>query len=171
MGRNHRIMDWNPEDTAAWEAGDNKIARRNLVCTVAGHHVAFSIWTLWSVMALFMPMPVYGFSATDKLLLSAVATLVGACARIPYTLRRQWSRAKSGSLIGNCSAVGALGGVGINLALRESYLRSATETSAYWMFLASYVVAAILTWKMYVRRPVSASDAPNLVLTAEPARL
>ena len=37
--------------------------------------------------------------------------------------RRQWSRAMSGSLIGICSAVGALGGVGINLALRESYLQ------------------------------------------------
>jgi MFS transporter, NNP family, nitrate/nitrite transporter len=55
---------------------------------------------------------------------------------------RHWSRAKSGSLIGICSAVGALGGFGINLALRESYLRSGSETSAYWIFLASYVVTA-----------------------------
>src|ERR1700722_7454804 len=465
MGRNHRITDWNPEDTAAWEGGNSAIARRNLLCTVAGDHVAFSIWSLWSVMALLMPASVYGFSAGDKLLLGAVATLVGACARIPYTLgiaafggrnwttlsafilliptggtivllanpglplwpyavcagltglgggnyaaslanvnafypqrlkgtalainagvgnlgvaviqligllvlataghkapywvcavylvllavvgiasalfmdnldhgielnhmrsilfdrdtwvisllyictfgswigfsfafgqvlqvnflangestahaslhaaeiafvgpllgslariyggrladrrsgsrvtlgvlggmilgagvlagistlddrsgttpstavigyiigfmvlfvlsgmgngsvfklipsvfearsrsldaseaeRRQWSRAKSGSLIGICSAVGALGGVAINLALRESYLRSGTETSAYWLFLASYVVAAILTWMMYVRRPVSAPDAPNSLLTAEPARV
>ena len=86
MGRNHRITDWNPEDTAAWEAGNKKIARRNLLCTIAGDHVAFSIWTLWPVMALFMPESVYGFSAGDKLLLGAVATLVGGCARIPYTL-------------------------------------------------------------------------------------
>jgi NNP family nitrate/nitrite transporter-like MFS transporter len=453
--RNHRLTDWNPEDAAAWEDGNNKIARRNLLCTVAGDHVAFSIWSLWSVMALFMPASVYGFSAGDKLLLGAVATLVGGCARIPYTLgiakfggrnwttfsafvlliptvgtivllanpglplwpfvlcaaltglgggnyaaslanvnafypqrlkgtalainagvgnlgvaviqligllvlataghqapywvcavylvlltivgiaaalfmdnldhgvepnhmrsilfdrdtwaismlyictfgswigfsftfgqvlqvnflangetarhaslhaaqiafvgpllgslariyggrladriggsrvtlgvlggmilgagllvgistvddhnpgaasaamigyvvgfmilfilsgmgngsvfklipsvfeqrsgsldlseeqRRQWSRAMSGSLIGICSAVGALGGVGINLALRESYVRSGTETSAYWLFLASYVVSAILTWMMYVRRPVSAPTMPG----------
>jgi MFS transporter, NNP family, nitrate/nitrite transporter len=86
MGRNHRIRDWNPEDTAAWKAGNAKIARRNLLCTVAGDHVAFSIWTLWSVMALFMPASVYGFSAGDKLLLGAVATLAGGLARIPYTL-------------------------------------------------------------------------------------
>ncbi|MEB4208970.1 nitrate/nitrite transporter [Mycobacterium sp. 94-17] len=86
MGRNHRIVDWNPEDTAAWKAGNNKIALRNLLCTIAGDHVAFSIWTLWPVMALFMPPSVYGFSAGDKLLLGAVATLVGGCARIPYTL-------------------------------------------------------------------------------------
>ena len=86
MGRNHHITEWNPEDTAAWESGNNTIARRNLLCTVAGDHVAFSIWSLWSVMALFMPASVYGFSAGDKLLLGAVATLVGGCARIPYTL-------------------------------------------------------------------------------------
>ncbi len=86
MGRNHRITDWNPEDAAAWEAGNKNIARRNMLCTVAGDHVAFSIWTLWPVMTLFMPASVYGFSAGDKLLLGAVATLVGGCARIPYTL-------------------------------------------------------------------------------------
>jgi MFS transporter, NNP family, nitrate/nitrite transporter len=86
MRRNHRITDWNAEDAAAWEAGNKDIARRNLLCTVAGDHVAFSIWSLWSVMALFMPASVYGFSAGDKLLLGAVATLVGGCARIPYTL-------------------------------------------------------------------------------------
>jgi len=83
---NHRITDWNPDDTAAWAAGNNRIARRNLLCTVAGDHVAFSIWSLWSVMALFMPASVYGFSTGDKLLLGAVATLVGGCVRIPYTL-------------------------------------------------------------------------------------
>jgi MFS transporter, NNP family, nitrate/nitrite transporter len=77
----------------------------------------------------------------------------------------------SGSLIGFCAAVGALGGVGINLALRESYLRSGTETSAYWLFLASYLVAAILTWTTYVRRPVCGPNVPGSALEAEPARV
>lgn len=465
MSRSHRLKDWNPEDAAAWEGGNNKIARRNLLCTMAGDHVAFSIWTLWSVMVLFMPASVYGFSAGDKLLLGAVATLAGGCARIPYTMgitafggrnwttfsafvlliptagtiallanpglplwpyvmcaaltglgggnyaaslanvnafypqrlkgtalainagvgnlgvaviqlvgllvlatagheapywvcavylvllsavgiaaalfmdnldhggepnhmrsilferdtwvisllyictfgswigfsftfgqvlavnflangetprhaslhaaqiafvgpllgslariyggrladriggsrvtlgvlagmtlaaamlvaistvdgrdagatsaamigyvigfmilfilsgmgngsvfklipsvfdarsrsldvdeaqRRRWARAKSGSLIGICSAVGALGGVGINLALRESYLRNGTETAAYWLFLGSYVVSAILTWMIYVRRPASARGVPDSVPDPKPARV
>lgn len=84
--RARRIADWNPEDAAAWDGGNKSIARRNLLCTIAGDHVAFSIWTLWPVMALFMPQSVYGFSAGDKLLLGAVATLVGGAARIAYTL-------------------------------------------------------------------------------------
>ncbi|OBB62177.1 MFS transporter [Mycobacterium sp. 852013-51886_SCH5428379] len=82
----HRITDWDPEDVVAWEAGNKFIARRNLIWSVAAEHIGFSVWSIWSVMVLFMPESVYGFSAGDKFLLGATATLVGACLRIPYTL-------------------------------------------------------------------------------------
>ena len=42
--------------------------------------------------------------------------------------RVAWSRAMSGALIGFAGAIGALGGVGINLALRQSYLTSHSAT-------------------------------------------
>jgi MFS transporter, NNP family, nitrate/nitrite transporter len=83
--RSHLISAWDPEDTAAWEAGNKNIARRNLIWSVAAEHVGFSIWSIWSVMVLFMPASVYGFSAGDKFLLGATATFVGACLRFPYT--------------------------------------------------------------------------------------
>ncbi len=82
----HRITEWDPEDVVAWEAGNKKIARRNLIWSVVAEHIGFSVWSLWSVMVLFMPQAVYHFSAGDKFLLGATATLVGACLRIPYTL-------------------------------------------------------------------------------------
>ncbi|CDO86554.1 MFS transporter [Mycobacterium triplex] len=85
LGRSHVLSNWDPEDTAAWEAGNDKIARRNLIWSVAAEHIGFSVWSLWSVMVLFMPASVYGFSAGDKFLLGATATLVGACLRFPYT--------------------------------------------------------------------------------------
>jgi NNP family nitrate/nitrite transporter-like MFS transporter len=84
-GRSHVLLDWDPEDTAAWEDGNSRIARRNLIWSVIAEHVGFSIWSIWSVMVLFMPASVYGFSAGDKFLLAATATLVGACLRFPYT--------------------------------------------------------------------------------------
>ncbi|MGV0627716.1 MFS transporter, partial [Mycolicibacter minnesotensis] len=70
--------------------------------------------------------------------------------------RRSWARGMSGALIGFAGAVGALGGVGINLALRQSYLANGSATAAFWIFLAGYVVAAALTWLRYVRRPIIA---------------
>jgi NNP family nitrate/nitrite transporter-like MFS transporter len=76
--------------------------------------------------------------------------------------RVAWSRAMSGALIGFAGAIGALGGVGINLALRQSYLSSHSATSAFWIFLAFYVLASVVTWVMYVRRPApSRVDAPG----------
>lgn len=85
MGRSHLITDWDPEDVAAWEAGNKNIARRNLIWSVIAEHIGFSVWSLCSVMVLFMPGSVYGLSAGDKFLLGATATLVGACLRFPYT--------------------------------------------------------------------------------------
>jgi NNP family nitrate/nitrite transporter-like MFS transporter len=86
VARTHIIADWDPEDVVAWREGNNVIARRNLIWSNLNGHVAFSIWYLWSVMVLFMPQQVYGFSTGDKLLLAATATLVGALVRIPYTM-------------------------------------------------------------------------------------
>ncbi|ORB44242.1 MFS transporter [Mycobacterium paraseoulense] len=85
MTRSHDILDWNPEDTKAWEDGNKAVAHRNMAWSIATDHVAFGVWSLWSVLVLFMPESVYGFSASDKFLLVAVNTLVGALMRIPYT--------------------------------------------------------------------------------------
>jgi NNP family nitrate/nitrite transporter-like MFS transporter len=86
VARSHTITGWNPEDRAAWEAGGKAVARRNLVWSVAAEHVGFSVWSLWSVMVLFMPQSVYGLTAGDKFLIAATATLVGSALRLPYTM-------------------------------------------------------------------------------------
>jgi NNP family nitrate/nitrite transporter-like MFS transporter len=77
--------------------------------------------------------------------------------------RRLWARVRSGTLIGFAGAFGALGGVGINLVLRQSYDRAGTETPAFWIFLGCYVAAAILSWARYVR--VQDKAAPAAVQT------
>lgn len=101
MARRRRIADWDPEDADAWLAGNFVIARRNLFWSIVTVHVASSISYLWSVMALFMPQSVYGFSIGDKLLLGTAAALVGVLVRMPYAIAitkfggRNWTVASS----------------------------------------------------------------------------
>jgi MFS transporter, NNP family, nitrate/nitrite transporter len=67
------------------------VARRNLVFSVLAEHVGFSVWSLWSVFALFLT-PAYGISpdprtaAAEKFLLTTLPTVLGSVLRVPYTL-------------------------------------------------------------------------------------
>ncbi|MGH4032798.1 nitrate/nitrite transporter [Actinomycetota bacterium Odt1-20B] len=80
-----RIERWDPEDEHFWShEGGEKVARRNLAFSVLSEHIGFSIWTLWSVMVLFMG-PEYGIDPAGKFFLVSMATLVGAVVRVPYT--------------------------------------------------------------------------------------
>ncbi|SDN36531.1 nitrate/nitrite transporter [Streptomyces wuyuanensis] len=78
------IEQWDPEDETFWREKGERIARRNLLFSVLSEHIGFSIWTLWSVMVLFMG-PEYGVDPAGKFFLIATATLVGAVIRVPYT--------------------------------------------------------------------------------------
>jgi MFS transporter, NNP family, nitrate/nitrite transporter len=86
LTRDRNIEHWDAEDVEAWEAGGKQIAKRNLVWSIFAEHVGFSVWSIWSVMVLFMPQATYGIDAAGKFYLVAVPTLVGAVMRIPYTV-------------------------------------------------------------------------------------
>ena len=80
----HWIDDWRPEDGEFWRDKGSRIARRNLWFSVLSEHIGFSVWSLWSVLVLFLG-PQYGISPAQKFLLTALPTLVGAVLRLPYT--------------------------------------------------------------------------------------
>lgn len=98
------IEHWDPEDEAFWNETGERVARRNLWFSVLSEHIGFSIWTLWSVMVLFMG-PEYGLSAADKFTIVSMATLVGAIVRVPYTFAvavfggRNWTIVSAGLLL------------------------------------------------------------------------
>ncbi len=80
-----RIESWDPEDPAFWAAAGRGIARRNMWTSVFAEHIGFCVWSLWSVLVLFMtPKNGFAVSTADKFLLTSLVTLVGALVRPGY---------------------------------------------------------------------------------------
>jgi NNP family nitrate/nitrite transporter-like MFS transporter len=84
-------MTWDPEDAGFWARTGARVARRNLIFSIFAEHVGFSVWSLWSVLVLFLT-PGYGIShdlktaAAEKFLLTTLPTALGSGLRIPYAL-------------------------------------------------------------------------------------
>ena len=101
------VDEWEPENPAFWEATGKKVARRNLIVSILAEHIGFSIWTMWSVLVLFLGIK-YGFpgpknvgkvmfeghlvtkadvahAAADKFLLISIPAAIGSFVRLPYT--------------------------------------------------------------------------------------
>ena len=103
--RDRWIDDWRPEDEQFWAETGERVARRNLTFSVLSEHIGFSVWTMWSVLVLFLG-PAYGFTPADKFLLTIVPALVGSVLRLPYTVAvakfggRNWTVATAAALVG-----------------------------------------------------------------------
>jgi NNP family nitrate/nitrite transporter-like MFS transporter len=65
------------------------------------------------------------------------------------------ARRLSNAVIGIAGAIGAAGGVLVNIAFRQSFLDTGTGDNAYLAFLAYYLVCAVLTWAVYIRPSTS----------------
>jgi MFS transporter, NNP family, nitrate/nitrite transporter len=63
------------------------------------------------------------------------------------------ARRVSGAVIGIAGAIGAFGGVLVNLAFRQSFLTDGSADAAYLAFIAFYALCVGVTWAVYLRRP------------------
>ena len=103
----HWIDDWRPEEPGFWTAIGSAVARRNLVFSIFSEHIGFSVWTMWSVLVLFLG-PKYGIDPAGKFLLTAVPALAGSVLRLPYTFAvakfggRNWTAFSAALLIVPC---------------------------------------------------------------------
>jgi NNP family nitrate/nitrite transporter-like MFS transporter len=61
------------------------------------------------------------------------------------------ARRLSGAVIGIAGAIGAFGGVLVNLAFRQSFLAYKTADAAYLSFIAFYALCVLVTWAVYLR--------------------
>src|SRR5690242_13790608 len=102
--KGHWIDEWRPEDPAFWDNGGKQIAKRNLVFSIFSEHIGFSVWSLWSVLVLFLG-PAYHVDPAGKFLLTTVPTALGAALRLPYTFAvarfggRNWTMVSAALLL------------------------------------------------------------------------
>ncbi len=69
---------------------------------------------------------------------------------------------RSGALIGLAGAIGALGGVGVNLAFRQSFLSLGNANGAYLAFIGCYAICMAVTWFWFIRpRPAPLAGCLN----------
>jgi NNP family nitrate/nitrite transporter-like MFS transporter len=61
------------------------------------------------------------------------------------------ARRMAGAAMGIIGAVGAFGGVLVNLAFRQSFLTYRTGDVAYVAFIVFYAVCTAITWAVYIR--------------------
>jgi MFS transporter, NNP family, nitrate/nitrite transporter len=69
-----------------------------------------------------------------------------------------WARRISGAVIGIAGAIGAFGGLLINLAFRASFQSTKSGTPAFWAFVAFYAVCFVVTYVVYMRNAKAATD-------------
>jgi NNP family nitrate/nitrite transporter-like MFS transporter len=128
------ISYWDPEDEAFWTATGQRIARRNLVWSIVVEHIGFSIWLLWSAVAVSLPAAGFRFSVDQLFWLVALPNLVGSVMRLPYTAAvarfggRNWTTVSSALLL---VPVGLM-----TLCVLD-------PTTPYWMFVLAAITAGL----------------------------
>ncbi|MBO0878128.1 MAG: MFS transporter, partial [Pseudonocardia sp.] len=126
------------------------------VCILASGRSSLALFTV-GFIGLFVFSGV-GNGSTYKMIpaiyrAKALAS-VGAGSAVAVDTEAALLRARriAGAAIGIISAVGALGGLLINLAFRESFAAANSGVPAFYGFLACYVVCAAITHLVYQRR-------------------
>jgi MFS transporter, NNP family, nitrate/nitrite transporter len=100
------IEEYHPEDPAFWKSSAGRpVARRNLGWSILAENIGFSVWQMFSIATAVLAAIGYGFTADQLFWLVAVAGLVGALLRVPYTFMpallggRNWTIVSAALLI------------------------------------------------------------------------
>src|SRR5262249_48777735 len=62
-----------------------RVATRNLIFSIVAQHLAFSLWVIWSAVAVSLPAAGFHFSVNQLFWLVSVPNLLGSALRLPYT--------------------------------------------------------------------------------------
>jgi len=120
------LSHWDVEDPAFWSATGRRIAKRNLWISIPSLLLAFSVWMLFSVGAVFLPQIGFKFTESQLFWLVALPGLSGATLRIFYSFLvpifggRNWTVVSTASLLIPC--------LGFGLAVQN-------PATPYWVFV------------------------------------
>jgi NNP family nitrate/nitrite transporter-like MFS transporter len=79
------IEEWKPETGSFWAGTGRRVATRNLVFSIFAEHLAFSLWSIWSVVVVSLPAAGFHFSISQLFWLVSMPNLLGSALRVPYT--------------------------------------------------------------------------------------
>lgn len=81
----HYLSDWNPEDISYWNSKGKYVANRNLIVSIPCLLLAFSVWFIWSAVAVKLNSVGFNFTTDQLFTLAAVPGLTGATLRVFYS--------------------------------------------------------------------------------------
>jgi MFS transporter, NNP family, nitrate/nitrite transporter len=81
----HWIEEWQPESGSFWSGTGRRIATKNLIFSIFAEHLAFTMWSLWSVLVVSLPAAGFHFSVNQLFWLVSMPNLLGSALRLPYT--------------------------------------------------------------------------------------
>jgi NNP family nitrate/nitrite transporter-like MFS transporter len=82
---NYVLKNWEPEDPAFWKTRGSAIANRNLWISIPALMLAFTVWSLWSVVVVNLDKGGFHFTKNELFWLTALPALSGATLRIFYS--------------------------------------------------------------------------------------
>lgn len=113
----HVLKRWEPENPTFWQQEGQSIANRNLWISIPALMLAFTVWMLWSVVAVNLDKAGFQFTKNQLFWLTALPALSGATLRIFYSFMvpifggRKWTALSTASLL--------IPAIGMGMALRD----------------------------------------------------
>jgi NNP family nitrate/nitrite transporter-like MFS transporter len=137
--RGRWIDDWEPENSAFWEATGQTIARKNLIFSIFAENLGFSIWVLWTIIVINLAQIGIVLSVPEAFWLTAVPNLIGSALRIPYTFAvprfggRVWTMISASLLLIPCLLVA--------IVVPSGWLADQSHDTQFWVLLACAATA------------------------------
>ena len=111
------LTQWEPENPEFWQSTGKKIAFRNLWISIPALTLAFSIWMLWSIVAVNLNRAGFNFTTNQLFWLTALPSLSGATLRVFYSFLvpifggRRWTTISTALML--------IPAIGMGFALRD----------------------------------------------------